>query len=626
MKFTSLRECVGFLEKQGELIKITQQVDPHLEMAEITRQVHEAKGPALLFTNVKNSEFPALSNLFGTYERTLKIFEPQLKQVKALVDIRSDPAALVRSPGKHLKAIKSLAHALPIPSSNAKVLKHKTQIDQLPMIQCWPEDGGAFVLLPQVFSKDPGNESVFKSNLGMYRIQMSGNDYKINQEIGLHYQLHRGIGIHHKKALEQNQPLRVSIFIGGPPAHTLAAVMPLPEGVPEIAFAGALAGRNFRYTQKNGFFISNDADFCITGTIVPNKTKPEGPFGDHLGYYSLKHAYPYLKVESVWHRPGAIFPFTVVGRPPQEDSNFGRLIHEITHSAVTDALPGVTAVNAVDDAGVHPLLLAKAHERYLPYENRAPRELLTHASAILGTGQLSLAKYLFICVHEDNPGLNINDEKAFFIHMLERLDFSRDLHFFTRTTMDTLDYSTPEINSGSKLIVAGAGPVKRSLAIVFPKEFSLPEGFSDPGFAGPGMVVIQGPGFDSYLSGKKQINVLKKHLQKYLETHLETNLETKMQKGRGLDSLPLFVVADDAGFTRKTFANFLWVTFLRSNPSHDIYGVKEKTINKHWGCAGPLIIDARIKPFHASPLAADPGTIERVNQLTRTGGPLFGII
>jgi len=610
MKFTSLRETVKFLEKQGELIQISHQVDPDLEMAEITRRVHDAKGPALLFTNVKHSSFPALSNLFGTYERTLKIFEPQLARVRSLVELRSDPGALLRSPGKSIGALKGLVHALPIRAANGKVLKHQTQIDKLPMIKCWPKDGGGFILLPQVFSKDPDNASIFKSNLGMYRIQISGNAYEPNREIGLHYQLHRGIGNHHKKALEQNRPLKVSIFIGGPPAHTLAAVMPLPEGVPEIAFAGALAGRNFRYTSKNGFFISNDADFCITGIIVPNKTKPEGPFGDHLGYYSNEHEYPYLKVVSVWHRPGAIFPFTVVGRPPQEDSNFGRLIHDITRTAITDTLPGVTAVNAVDDAGVHPLLLAKAHERYLPCEKRVPRELLTHANAILGTGQLSLAKYLFICAHEDNPTLDVNDEKAFFIHLLERVDFSSDLHFFTRTTMDTLDYSTSQINSGSKLVVAAAGSKKRNLATEFPQGFSLPNDFLNPGFAAPGMVVVQGPQFFSYTQGKKQINGLKKHLQNQ----------------RFLESLPLFVVVDDPGFATNSFSNFLWVTFLRSNPSHDIYGVGEKVVFKHWGCTEPLIIDARIKPFHSAPLVSDPTIIERVNRLAQRGGPLSGII
>ncbi len=610
MKFTSLRQTARFLEKQGELIQISHPVDPDLEMAEITRRVHDAKGPALLFTNVKNCAFPAVSNLFGTYERTLKIFEPHLARVRSLVELRSDPGALLKYPGKSVGALKALVHALPIRAANGKVLKHQTQIDQLPMIKCWPKDGGAFILLPQVFSKDPDNGSIFKSNLGMYRIQMSGNSYEPNREMGLHYQLHRGIGIHHKKALEQNHPLKVSIFIGGPPAHTLAAVMPLPEGVPEIAFAGALAGRNFRYASKNGFFISNDADFCITGIIVPKKTKPEGPFGDHLGYYSNEHEYPYLKVVSVWHRPGAIFPFTVVGRPPQEDSNFGRLIHDITRTAITDALPGVTAVNAVDDAGVHPLLLAKAHERYLPCEKRVPRELLTHANAILGTGQLSLAKYLFICAHEDNPTLDVNDEKAFFIHLFERVDFSSDLHFFTRTTMDTLDYSTSQINSGSKLVLAAAGSKKRCLATEFPQGFSLPKDFLHPGFAAPGMVVVQGPKFSSYTQAKKQINGLKKHLQNQLF----------------LDSLPLFVVVDDPGFARNSFSNFLWVTFLRSNPSHDIYGVGEKVVFKHWGCTEPLIIDARIKPFHSSPLVSDPAIVERVNRLAQRGGPLSGII
>ena len=576
MRFSSLRQCIDVLEKQGELVKIHNWVDPNLEMAEITRRVFNAKGPVVLFANVLNSKFPAISNLFGTWERTLKILEPQLASVKALADIKSDPGLLAKHPGKILKALPALYHSLPLKTANPKVLENKCAIQDLPMIKCWPRDGGAFILLPQVFSKDPEKDSIFSSNLGMYRIQVSGNDYDPGSEIGLHYQLHRGIGNHHKKALEKKCALRVSIFIGGPPAHTLAAVMPLPEGVPEIAFAGALAGKNFKYANKNQHLISADSDFCITGVVVPGKTKREGPFGDHLGYYSLEHGYPYLKVESVYHRKDAIFPFTVVGRPPQEDSNFGRLIHEITRSAVKDSIPGVIAVNAVDDAGVHPLLLVKAHERYVPYEKRiekrVPRELLTHAARVLGTGQLSLAKYLLICAHEDNPGLDVNDEKAFFIHMLERIDFASDLHFFTKTTMDTLDYSSQNINLGSKLVIAVAGEKRRHLKLEFPQYFSLPDGFMHPKIVAQGMVVLEGPRFQTYPKGKTQINCLKKHLQTQTD----------------LDSLPLFVVVDDADFVAKSFSNFLWVTFLRSNPSHDIYGVNEKTIFKHWGCTPPL--------------------------------------
>lgn len=611
MKFQNLKDCILFLEKQGELVTIDEVVDPDQEMAQITRRVFDAGGPALLFTRVKHSRFPAVSNLFGTWERTRKIFEPQLEQVKSLVDIKSDPGQVFRSPGKLIKAFSAVVHALPVKKSiHPAVLENSCSIADLPMIKCWPDDGGAFILLPQVFSADPDTQSLFTSNLGMYRVQISGNDYEPGHEIGLHYQLHRGIGNHHKKALEKKEPLAVSIFIGGPPAHTLAAVMPLPEGIPEIAFAGALAGRNFRYAHAGKHLISADADFCITGILVPEKTKTEGPFGDHLGYYSLAHKYPYLRVTGVYHRKDAVFPFTVVGRPPQEDSCFGRLIHEITRSAVQQAVPGVTAVNAVDNAGVHPLLLAKANERYVPYEDRSPRELLTHASRILGTGQLSLAKYLLICAHEDDPGLDVNDEKKFFIHMLERIDFHRDLHFFTRTTMDTLDYSTRNINAGSKLVMAAAGSKKRDLTTDFPTGFSLPDGFSQAMIAAPGMVVLDGPAFDTYHHAGIQIDQLKKHLRNI----------------RGLSSLPLFVVVDDARFAAASFANFLWITFLRSNPSHDIYGVNEKTVHKHWQCDPPLIVDARTKPFHARVLEPDKKVVQNVEKLGKKGGPLYGII
>jgi len=610
MKFSSLRHCLDLLKQQGDLIQLHHPVDPDLEMAEITRRVFNAGGPAILFTNIRNNQFCAVSNLYGTYERTLKIFEPQLASVKALVDIKSDFRSAIKYPGNILKAFPALIHSLPLPVSRPRVLEKTCRIQDLPMIKCWPEDGGAFVLLPQVFSQDPETRSLFSSNLGMYRIQISGNEYDPGKEIGIHYQLHRGIGNHHKKALEKNQDLRVSIFIGGPPAHTLAAVMPLPEGVPEIAFAGALAGKNFKYTKKNQYLISADADFCITGVIVPGKTKKEGPFGDHLGYYSLEHEYPYLKVESVYHRKNAIFPFTIVGRPPQEDSNFGRLIHDITGSAVKESIPGVVAVNAVDDAGVHPLLLVKAHERYVPYEERRPRELLTHASRILGTGQLSLAKYLMICAQEDSPELNVNDEKAFFTHLLERIDFASDLHFLTKTTMDTLDYSTAHINQGSKLIMAAAGMKKRHLNDELPQGFSLPDGFNHPRIILPGIVALEGPHFETYANGKTQINGLKSHLQ----------------DTAGMDSLPLFIIVDDTAFIATSFSNFLWVTFSRSNPSHDIYGLNERIQFKHWECKPPLIIDARIKPFHADPLVPDKQIAERVNALGKKGGPLFGII
>ncbi|MEA1967719.1 MAG: UbiD family decarboxylase [Thermodesulfobacteriota bacterium] len=610
MRFKNLLQCVEFLEKQGELIRIKEMVDPDLEMAEIHKRVFNAKGPAILFENVKATPFPALSNLFGTYERALKIFEPELTRVKSLVSLKSDPASFIKSPVKGFKALPSLINALPLKVKQGPVLQNRGKISDLPMIRCWPEDGGAFILLPQVFSCDPDDSGIMKSNLGMYRIQISGGEYIKNREIGIHYQLHRGIGNHHAKALKRGEPLKVSIFVGGPPAHTLAAVMPLPEGMPELSFAGALAGKRFRYCKRGGHVISADADFCITGRIVQGKTKKEGPFGDHLGYYSLEHDFPYLEVESLFYRKDAIWPFTVVGRPPQEDSVFGKLIHEITRPAVSVTIPGVTAIHAVDAAGVHPLLLAKARERYVPYGEKKPRELLTHASAILGSGQLSLAKYLLVAAHDDKPELDISNEMEFFVHFFERIDFSTDLHFHTCTTMDTLDYSSKGLNQGSKLVMVAAGEKKRELLKEKSGEIVINGHFSHVSLAGPGMLVIKGPLFIDYKKAVKEMELLARSFagQKIME------------------HIPLVVVVDDSLYASSDFSTFLWTTFSRSNPSHDIYGAESFTKFKHWGCSSPLIIDARVKTFHAPPLISDKNVVKRVEKLGLRKGPLFGII
>src|SRR5690606_37647805 len=262
---------------------------------------------------------------------------------------------------------------------------------------------------------------IMKANLGMDRIQLSGNDYIPGQEVGLHYQLHRGIGIHQAKANAKGQPLKVSIFVGGPPSHPLSAVMPLPEGLSEMTFAGALGNRRFRYFYDDeGYCISADADFVITGTVMPHENKPEGPFGDHLGYYSLTHPFPLMKVSRVYHKKNPVWSFTVVGRPPQEDTSFGALIHEITGNAIPKEIPGVHEIHAVDAAGVHPLLFAIGSERYTPYlKERRPQEILTIANHILGSNQLSLAKSLFICAKEDDPSLHVHDVARFLVHMLE---------------------------------------------------------------------------------------------------------------------------------------------------------------------------------------------------------------
>jgi len=612
MGYKSLEECVIDLERNGHLIRIKEEVDPHLVMASIHMRVYDHQGPALYYENIKGSKFPAVSNLFGTLERSKFIFRDTLDHVKKLVDVKMNPSVVLKKPFQYANSSMVALGALPWKRKTGVPISYgQTKISELPQVVNWPLDGGAFITMPQVYTEDVHKPGIMNANLGMYRIQLSGNEYITDEEIGLHYQLHRGIGIHQTKANQSGQPLKVSIFVGGPPSHPLSAVMPLPEGLSEMLFAGALGNRRFRYFyDEEGFCISADADFVITGTVYPNENKPEGPFGDHIGYYSLVHPFPLMKVHRVYHRKNPIWSFTVVGRPPQEDTSFGALIHEITGNAIPQQIGGLHAVHAVDAAGVHPLLFAIGSERYTPYQQLdKPQELLTIANQILGTNQLSLAKFLFISANEDNPSLNIHRVEDFFTHIFERIDLRRDLHFMTNTTIDTLDYSGDGLNSGSKVTFAAVGPVKRQLIRELPVNFDLPRPFNHAKLALPGIIVLDGKPFTTYQQEANDIN-------DWINASKEVNW----------NGIQCIVLADDANFVCENENNFVWVTFTRSNPASDIYGIDSFTKFKHWGCNGPVIIDARSKPHHAPELIKDTKTERIVDRLGIKGASLHGII
>lgn len=608
MGYRSLAECVRDLEKTGQLITIDRAVDPYLEVAAIQRRVYQAGGPALLFSRATETAFPLLGNLFGTLDRARFLFRDTLESVRRLVELKVNPGRAAKNPWRYRGLPRTLWRLLPREVRSGPVLAHQTTISRLPRIQCWPMDGGPFITLPQVYTEDPDQPGPARSNLGMYRIQLGGNQYVPDQEVGLHYQIHRGIGVHHAAAIRRGEPLKVCVSVGGPPALALAAVMPLPEGLPELAFAGALGGRRIPLAAtESGGLVPAEADFAICGSIDPNQRKPEGPFGDHLGYYSLRHDFPVLRVERVYHREGAIWPFTSVGRPPQEDTTFGALIHELTGPIIPTVNPGVHAVHAVDAAGVHPLLLAIASERYVPYAPlRRPQEILTLANAILGQGQLSLAKYLLIVAREDQPDLDIHDIPAFLAHLLRRVDWKTDLHFQTRTTIDTLDYSGSGLNQGSKVVIAAAGPERRSLPVELPAGLRLPGGFQDPRLVMPGIMAIEGPAFREAPDAVR-------------------TLCTALRPDDPVCTVPLIVIVDDSEFAARNERNFLWTTFTRSDPAADIEGIGAFIEKKHWGCAGALVIDARQKPHHAPPLVDDPEIERRVDALAAPGGPLHGI-
>lgn len=606
VRHRSTRDVVEDLRRDGRLIEIDDLVDPCLELAEIQRRVYLRGGPAILFSNLRGCPFPAVSNLFASLDQARFLFRDTLEAVRRLIEAKIDPAAVAKRPWRYARTPWTAVSMLPKFARTGPVRQCEGRLSHLPQIKCWPDDGGAFVTLPQVFTVQPGtHDQLMQSNLGMYRIQLCGNEYIPDVEVGLHYQIHRGIGVHHRAALDRGEVLPVAVTVGGSPAMSLAAVMPLPEGLSELTFAGALSGRRVRMIRGSHAPVYADADFAIVGSVTPMETKPEGPFGDHLGYYSLRHPFPVMRVSHVWHRKDAVWPCTVVGRPPQEDTTFGQLIHELTDPIIPTVLPGVKGVHAVDAAGVHPLLLAIGSERYMPYlDRREPQELLTQANAILGNGQLSLAKYLWIT---DDPldQLRLHQVERFLQHVLARVDWRRDLHFQTQTTIDTLDYSGTGLNQGSKVIIAATGPAIRDLPSRLPDDLVFPAEFGRPRIAAPGILVVQSLRGGALQSGDE--------LRRFVEA---------IPLSSSINRFPLVTMVDDSEFCSRTFSNWLWATFTRSNPATDIDGVGAEVRDKHWGCHGSLVIDARVKSHHAPLLVEDPAVTAMVDARAARGGAL----
>jgi 4-hydroxy-3-polyprenylbenzoate decarboxylase len=623
MRYRSTRQVVEDLRRHGRLVECDEPLDARLEIAEVQRRVYARGGPAVYFSRPANSPFPMVSNLFGTIEQARFLFRDTIEAVRRAIELKVDPSALAKNPWRYRSAPRVAWTMLPRRGRRAAVLEQRISLSRLPQLVSWPLDGGHYVTLPQVLSQSPEARGLQGLNLGMYRVQLGGNVFDPETEVGLHYQIHRGIGVHHQLALQQGKPLLVAITVGGTPAMTLAAVMPLPEGMSELMFAGALAGGRIpMHLAPNQAPIYADADFVLAGQIDPGATKPEGPFGDHLGYYSLRHPFPLMRVQVVSHRKDAVWPFTVVGRPPQEDTTFGQLIHELTGPVLPTVLPGVRAVHAVDEAGVHPLLLAIGSERYTPFRRAdRPQELLTQANAILGQGQLSLAKYLWILDGNSAPQVDLHDTCKFLQEMLRRVQWHRDLHFQTQTTIDTLDYSGDRFQGGSKVVIAARGPAVRTLGSTLPADAAFPAGFRNPRVAAEGILLLEGPSQIVGGMGSADLEESTWPTRDEADSAMQ-RLSESLTGCHWRDAFPLVLVVDDADWASKSNDRWIWLAFTRSDPAADLHGAGQKVINKHWGCDGPLLIDARRKRQHAPPLLEDPEVSRKIDALAARGGPL----
>lgn len=558
----NLRTFIEALRRENEIVEIGAEVDPYLEIAEIHRRVIEEQGKALLFTNVKGSAFPVVTNLFGTVKRIDLAFskKPQdfVRRAVEMVEVLlpPKPKKLWEYRDMGLTALKLGTKRV----SRAPVLEsmqRPANLEELPLLQLWHEDGGHFITLPLVYTESPTSG---KHNLGMYRIQRYDQT-----SAGIHWQIGKGGGFHYFEAEQRNEALPVTIFLGGSPAMILAAITPLPEDVPELMLASLLAGGKIGKADNplgaDHHSLIAEAEFAICGSVAPHIRKPEGPFGDHYGYYSLQHDYPVFQAEAVFHRKDAIYPATVVGKPRQEDFFIGDYLQELLSPLFPLVMPAVRDLWSYGETGFHSLAAAVVRERH-------SREALSAGFRILGEGQLSLTKFLLLT----DKAQDLRDFKSVFEHILARVEWQKDLFIFNRTAFDTLDYASGKINHGSKAILMGLGEAKRELANEFRGD--LPEGIGKAEPYCDGCLVVEADSYESV-----------------------PDLGERTAKSGKFGEWQVVVLQDTIEFARST-EKFLWATWTRFNPATDIYSGSTIVKDHHIGYDAPIVIDARMKPWY----------------------------
>ena len=577
----NLRSFLDLLRRENDLVHVEAEVDPNLELPEIHRRVIERGGPALFFNKVKGSRYPAVTNLFGTARRIELAFGPKPENlVRQAVRVAESllpprPAELWRHKALALEALRlgtKKVRKVPV----AEVVDAPARLDELPVLTTWQEDGGPFFTLPLVYTEHPVTR---KHNLGTYRLQRYDA-----RTTGIHWQIHKGGGFHYHEAERMDRPLPVTVFLGGPPALILSAIAPLPEDVPELVLASVLAGEKIRVAKNpvegHPHHLVAEAEFALVGHVPPRVRRPEGPFGDHYGYYSLQHDYPVFNVEAVLHRRDAIYPATVVGKPRQEDFFIGDYLQQLLSPLFPLVMPSVRDLWSYGETGFHSLAAAVVRERYA-------REALVSAFRILGEGQLSLTKFLILT----DTLLDLRDFRSLFEHVLARVRFESDLFIFSNVSMDTLDYTSGKVNQGSKAVLLGLGEPVREL----PREFrgELPPGvFRAEVFCG-GCLVVQGPSYAE-----------------------EPGLASRLAREGALAEWPLVVVHDDAGVALSS-PDFLWATWTRFEPASDLYAAETTVRRNQLSYAPPVVIDARMKPGYPDELFVRPDVADLVDRRWR---------
>jgi UbiD family decarboxylase len=583
MTFTDLRTFLRHLEACGQLVRVQVPVDPDQELTIIQHRVLACQGPALLFEKVKGSPYRIVSNLFGTQSRVEMVMGGSPGRLgERILRLSRELMPPTLKKAWHLrKDLLPLSRVRLQNRSRGPILESLTEpadLFQLPVLTCWPLDGGPFFTLPLVLTRDPQSG---QANLGIYRLQRFSAT-----ATGMHWQIERGGGFHFHKACQMGRPLPVSVILGGPPAMIIAAIAPMPEGIDERLLASYLMGVPLEVILRKttGHRIPAAAEFVLEGMVSAGDVKREGPFGDHFGHYSQAADYPVFRVDRVLSRKDAIYPATVVGKPVQEDYYIGQALQELTLPLLKMIRPAVTDLWAYPQTGFHPLAVMAVSERY-------PHEALKHTLGLLGEGQVSMTKVMITV----GPAVDVRDFVAVSRALWKYLDPESGIHLLVPTAQDTLDFTGPAMNTGSRLLLIAMDGTKGPLRTGEPPPPPAASDFGSQVKAltrlGPAFLIVQTDFADKDIEDLRQALCFHPVARHYL-FHVLVSCD-----------VPL----DDPTMV-------LWGWFTRFDPSADLYPAQRHVRGNRLVFDFPILIDARWKKGYPNPVEFDPAVERRVNE------------
>ena len=617
MSFSDLRSFLYSLESRGDLRRVRVEVDPEYEITEIAQRCVREGGPAILFERVKGSAFPLAINFLGTLDRiehALGMHPEELGQrLIGFAEALNPPSA--SGILKHRGLFRRFLSYRPRRAWRAachEVIDQSPDLTQLPIIKCWPQDGGRFITFPLVATRHPEHS---KSNLGIYRMQLFENNLA-----GMHWQIQKGGGFHYHEAEKKGDALPAAVILGADPALMLAGMFPLPEGFEEIAFAGILRSRATRVVRAKTMNIPvpASAEFVLEGEVPPYERRLEGPFGDHFGHYCDAADFPVFRVNTITRRRDAIYPAAVVGKPPQEDRYMGDASQMIMGPLIKLIRPEVRDIWAYYEAGFHNLLVVSVEARYT-------KEPIRTAMGILGEGQLGLSKVLVLVDDHTNARSFPDVLRA----IRERFDPSDNFHLISRAPLDTLDFTSFKMHLGSRMVIDATGSRAQYSGGVPLRESAQSRASADSGTgAATNGVTNRGTGGEtgrSILRDPKDVCGDVTRWRVWEDTLLSVQVD-RVEADLGRKTVEALIGAGVAGPGVKMIAavspdvdldndtDLVWGIFTRFDPARDVIFRDMKMVGIQPQYGGVMGIDATWKPGYPDAVEMPDDVLRKVDE------------